>query len=151
MCQKGSGLVKALGLSVILAVTLISQFAGGAEENLRHAVAIDGDTIRVLHLRSNVRILGLDTPELRGKCPAEKEKARQAKARMQELIDDGITLKFDRRKTDKYGRLLAHVTDATGRDVAVVMIDEGLARPYDGGKRAGWCSPSDQTLGQAGR
>jgi micrococcal nuclease len=135
--------MKAIGLAVVMAV-VGAQVTGSAEEKLRHATAIDGDTIRVLGSRQSVRILGLDAPELHGKCPAEIEKARRAKARMQALIDGGITLEFEGRRIDKYGRLLARVIDETGRDVANVMISEGLARPYDGGRRDGWCSPSDR-------
>lgn len=145
---KGLDPVKAMGLAVILVVVL-AQTAGSeeiAEVRLLHATAVDGDTIHILGRRQSVRIKGLDTPELHGKCPAEIEKARLAKKRMQELIDGGVTLEFDGRRIDKYGRLLARVIDATGRDVAAVMIDEGLARPYDGGHRDGWCSPADRVL-----
>ena len=39
---------------------------------------------------------------------------------------------------DKYGRSLATLTIG-GRDVAGIMIAEGLGRPYKGGKREGWC------------
>jgi micrococcal nuclease len=39
---------------------------------------------------------------------------------------------------DRYGRSLARVT-VDGEDLAVVMVREGLARPYRGEKRASWC------------
>jgi endonuclease YncB( thermonuclease family) len=39
---------------------------------------------------------------------------------------------------DRYGRTLAVVL-ADGRDVAEVLIGEGLAREYHGGRREGWC------------
>jgi endonuclease YncB( thermonuclease family) len=35
--------------------------------------------------------------------------------------------------------MLAVVRDARGRDVAGILIGEGLARPYHGGRRSGWC------------
>ncbi|WP_290897841.1 thermonuclease family protein [Hoeflea sp.] len=41
-------------------------------------------------------------------------------------------------RTDRYGRTLACVY-ADGRDVAKALIAAGLARPYDGGRREGWC------------
>jgi len=41
---------------------------------------------------------------------------------------------------DKYRRTLAHVYVA-GSPVADVMIGEGFARAYDGGKRLPWCKP----------
>jgi endonuclease YncB( thermonuclease family) len=39
---------------------------------------------------------------------------------------------------DKYFRLDAEVW-ADGENMSTVLLAEGLARPYDGGKRKGWC------------
>jgi len=106
---------------------------------------VDGDTIRVdlacdveaVCKNQAVRIRGVDTPELRGKCAFEKAAAKRAKDRLAELLaDEGITLtNIDK---DKYGRLLAHVS-AGGVDVAQILINEGLGRAYNGGKRQAWC------------
>lgn len=42
-------------------------------------------------------------------------------------------------KWDKYGgRILAEV-HVDGRSLADMLIERGLARPYHGGKRDGWC------------
>jgi len=97
---------------------------------------IDGDTIAVGG--TTIRIIGLDAPELRGACPAEIRLARRAQARLVQLLGAGHQV--ERRGRDRYGRTLAVVRDARGRDVAPVMIREGLARPYNGrGPRGGWC------------
>lgn len=97
---------------------------------------VDGDTLRCGAER--VRVVGLDAPELHGRCPREIRQARAAKDRLAELVAGGVTLRT--RGRDRYRRLLAVVRDRQGRDVAAVMIREGLARPYDGrGRRAGWC------------
>ena len=97
---------------------------------------VDGDTLRCGAQR--VRVIGLDAPEMRGQCPREVRRARAAKDRLAELVAEGVTLRT--RGRDRYRRLLAVVRDRQGRDVAAVMIREGLARPYDGrGRRAGWC------------
>lgn len=99
-------------------------------------VATDGDTLRCG--RERVRIMGLDTPELRARCPAELRLARAARDRLDALIARGVTLEPHGR--DRYRRLLAVVRDRQGRDVAQVLIREGLGRPYDGrGRRGGWC------------
>jgi len=37
------------------------------------------------------------------------------------------------------GRVLADVETDDGTDVAAYMLATGLARPYDGSARAGWC------------
>lgn len=99
------------------------------------ATVVDGDTIRVRNGR--VRIMGLDAPELHARCPQEAVMARQATERMRQLIAGGVAL--EPHGHDRYGRVLAVVTDAQGRDVARVMIGEGLARAYSGGRREGWC------------
>jgi len=100
------------------------------------AVAVDGDSLLVDGRR--VRIMGLDAPEMRGRCPREQQLARMARDRMAELIAGGV--RIQPHGNDRYGRLLAVVYDARGRDVAAVLIREGLARPYGGrGRREGWC------------
>jgi micrococcal nuclease len=76
---------------------------------------------------------------MHAQCGREFDLAWRATNRMSELIADGVELEPHGR--DQYGRVLAVVTDAQGRDVAAVMISEGLARPYWGGRRDGWCAP----------
>jgi micrococcal nuclease len=38
-----------------------------------------------------------------------------------------------------YGRVLADVETQAGEFVAGQMLERALVRPYDGGRRAGWC------------
>lgn len=118
----------------LLALLLAAVFSLPAAA-LERARVVDGDTIRVDG--EPVRVIGLDAPEIRGRCPAEVAAARRAKARMAELIANGVTLRPHGR--DRYRRLLAVVMDSRGRDVAAVMIREGLARPYGGERRESWC------------
>jgi endonuclease YncB( thermonuclease family) len=47
-------------------------------------------------------------------------------------------LKFVREGTDDYGRALIFAS-TDGVPVARKMISSGLARPYDGEARLGWC------------
>jgi len=107
-------------------------------EAVTSAVSVyDGDTITIDGER--IRILGLDTPEIgRGaRCAAEARAAEEARDELHRLLRGAeITLRRD--GTDRYGRTLAYVY-ADGRDVAGVLIGTGLARPYDGGRRDGWC------------
>ena len=81
--------------------------------------------------------MGLDAPEMRGQCPLEIRLAREARARMSALVARGVSL--HPHGPDRYGRLLAAVRDRQGRDVAAVMIREGLAGPYGGERRWNWC------------
>ncbi|MCH7554742.1 MAG: thermonuclease family protein [Proteobacteria bacterium] len=112
---------------------------------------IDGDTIAVRariwigqSVETRVRIVGVDTPELRGKCALEIELAAAAREFVVEALgDQPVTLRDVR--YDKFGgRVLARVESSTGKDIARLLIAAGLGRPYDGGKRAPWCdSPTD--------
>lgn len=104
----------------------------------------DGDTFRAripvwdnIDVVTAVRIRGIDTPEIKGKCPAEKAAALEAKARLAVLLNGKVQLL--RVEPDKYsGRVDADVT-VNGKPVAAILIAEGLARPYTGGARQGWC------------
>lgn len=102
----------------------------------------DGDTIRatVDGKSEPVRLMGLDTPEIgdKARCPVEQAAAVAARDRLRELIDAATDRRLCPNGRDKYRRLLAWLI-LDGRDASAVLIQEGLARPYDGGKRQGWC------------
>ena len=107
---------------------------------------IDGDTIAVRariwigqSVDTRVRIVGVDTPELRGECALEIELAAAARELVVEALgDQPVTLRDVR--YDKFGgRVLARVESYTGEDIARLLIAAGLGRPYDSGKRAAWC------------
>jgi micrococcal nuclease len=101
-------------------------------------IVVDGDTIKAPY-GVTYRLLGYDTPETRfAKCDAELELGLAAKHRLEELLARGEVRVLESGKEDRYGRSLAAVT-VNGRDVGDILIDEGLARPYQGGKRASWC------------
>lgn len=105
----------------------------------------DGDTMTVdahpwpgLTIRTAVRLVGIDTPEINGKCSDERNLAQAAKAALTTLAGTSVLLVGV--QPDKYGgRVDARVMGADGRDLAAAMIAAGHGRPYDGGRRAGWC------------
>ena len=73
---------------------------------------VDGDTVDVtldlgfsLYLKQRVRILGIDTPELRSRDPEEKISAQVAKAFAEQWFSEGV-LTITTYKDDKYGRIL---------------------------------------------
>ncbi|WP_184566897.1 thermonuclease family protein [Sulfitobacter undariae] len=99
---------------------------------------VDGDTIALgAH---NIRLMGFDTPETyRAKCTFERNRGDAATKRLRNLVNGANTL--DVRLTgrrDKFGRGLGGLY-VDGRDVGALLIEEGLARPYHGGTRQGWC------------
>jgi len=96
----------------------------------------DGDTIRIGSER--IRIVGLDAPEMNGKCREERRLAQRAKEALQIELASG-QVEIVRQGKDRYKRTLARVY-VDDRDVSSSLIAKGLARPYLGGKRGGWCS-----------
>ena len=99
---------------------------------------IDGDTAKVGNV--NFRLVGYDTPETwKPKCEYERALGQAATARARELIELAQVVDFVILPgKDKYGRGLASIY-IRGVDLGKVLVNEGLARPYDRGRRAGWC------------
>ena len=86
-----------------------------------------------------VRVMELDTPELKAACAKERELAKAAKLRAAELLTGRIRLEVPQaRAFDKFGRLLARVRLEDGRYLAGVLIREGLGRKWTG-RREPWC------------
>ena len=90
--------------------------------------------------KMSVRILGIDTPEIRGaECEKEKELGLKARTFANKVFREARNIKFSDLKWDKYGgRILSNVY-LDGYLYADMIINEQLARPYDGGKKEGWC------------
>jgi len=107
---------------------------------------IDGDTIDIQaqiwinqNIQTRVRLAGIDTPELRGRCAQEKALAQKAQVALVELIQSAeITL--HNIHYGKYGgRVIADVTNDQGVNIAHILIQQGFARSYTGKKRTPWC------------
>ena len=81
--------------------------------------------------------MGIDTWESRTRDLEEKKKGLAAKARNKELLESG-TFKIVSHGTGKFGRVLGEVfveTDNGLQSVNQILIDEGHAYEYDGGKK----------------
>ncbi len=98
---------------------------------------VDGDTFWMEG--EKIRILDIDTPELHpARCAEEERLGQAAKSRLHDLLNSGaVTLHRAGRDRDRYGRLLRRV-EVSGQPVGDMLIGEGLARPYAGGRRS-WC------------
>ena len=102
----------------------------------------DGDTITIASklpyegspiYKFQVRLNGIDTPELKTKNPAEKERATQCKQALSSLcLSHFVTL--ENVSLEKYGRILADV-HCEGIHLNQYMIDNGFAVKYDGGHK----------------
>ena len=112
----------------------------------RGNVCYDGDTCYVIApslpeslQKMSVRVLGIDTPEIRGDCDKEKALAKQGRVVANREFRAAKFIEFRDLKWDKYGgRVLSNVY-LDGELYAQKLIDSGLARAYDGGTKKGWC------------
>tara|TARA_R100000030_G_scaffold79591_3_gene62464 strand:- start:406 stop:858 length:453 start_codon:yes stop_codon:yes gene_type:complete len=112
----------------------------------RGNVCYDGDTCYVLAptlpeplQKMSVRILGIDTPEMRAECAEEKKLALKGRELANKMFRSAEKIIFDNLKWDKYGgRVLADVY-LDGKSYKDEIINAGLARPYDGGTKESWC------------
>ena len=110
----------------------------------------DGDTITIKCLigfecnnkgKISIRVLSVDTPEIKSSCANEKKLARKAKQHTVDFVRNAksITLLYDKYEIyDRYGRLLADVI-VDHVKLSKSLIEAGLGREYYGGKRQGWC------------
>lgn len=101
---------------------------------------VDGDTFWLDG--EKIRIADIDTPETHPPhCPYEAALGEQATQRLRALLNAGpITLAANPggNSHDRYGRRLA-IVERDGASIGMMLVSEGLARPYAGGPRAGWC------------
>lgn len=112
---------------------------------------IDGDTFRArVHVwlgqsvEVKVRLKGVDTPEMNGKCAAEKKLARQAKAFAENWLKENPAQLVDVHYGTYAGRVLASVQrrgtpNAADKSLSAALLAENLAKPYKG-RRARWCA-----------
>ena len=107
----------------------------------------DGDTL-IINLPAlppvfghhlGVRLRGIDTPELHGKCEAEARKARAARDYVIQRLSQAKAVALKDPARDKYFRLDVTVM-VDGVNLNQDLIQRGYARPYTGQRRQGWCS-----------
>ena len=106
----------------------------------------DGDTIHVVFKMPNsnecykwiVRVMGIDTPEMKTKNTYEKQLATKARDFLRNLILDKIVL-VECLDFDKYGRLLGDIyCEGNEMSISNQLIEKGYAKSYDGGTKSKW-------------
>lgn len=112
-------------------------------KNVSIASVYDGDTFKI-NLNCSlavycekvpVRVLGVDTPEIKGKTTKEKRLAKEAKAFTKDFLEKG-PISLTNCSRDKYFRLLCDVTNAQGKNLAQELIKKDLGYEYWGGKKS---------------
>ena len=87
----------------------------------------------------SIRVLGIDTPEIRGKCSEEKKLALKARIFANKVFRSANKIEFKNLQWGKYGGRLLSDVYLDDKLYSKMIIDEGLARPYDGKTKKGWC------------
>lgn len=104
-----------------------------------------------LFQRKDLRLYGVDTPEMRGEQHRAGVIVRDFVRGL--ILNKDVLITTQRDKTGKYGRLLASITIpalsiSSGTDLATILINKGYAKPYFGGKKDGWSMEEiDKILG----
>lgn len=88
--------------------------------------------------RVGIRVIGVDTPEIRGKCDKEKRLAVEARDYVERTLSESETIVLTDVERGKYYRLTARVW-VHGEDLAQLLINKGYGRAYQGEQREGWC------------
>ena len=88
----------------------------------------------------SVRVRHVDTPEIRGKLPCEKDSARNAKRLVENLLRRAKRIDLKNVDKDKYFRILADVS-IDGADLKDYLLKNNLAYRYEGGtkEKIDWC------------
>jgi endonuclease YncB( thermonuclease family) len=89
---------------------------------------VDGDTLKLSDGR-NVRLIGINAPELAHHGRTTEPFAEAARSRLQALVDASgarLSLQVGREARDHYGRTLAHAYDRSGENLEARLLAEGL-------------------------
>ena len=107
----------------------------------------DGDTFRVnidslppiLGKNIPIRLEGVDTPEIQGKCQYEKDLAIKARDFVRSKLDNAKEIMLNNLQRGKYFRIVADVT-VDGVSLEKELLENELAYKYSGGKKSSWCN-----------
>lgn len=130
----------------------------GTKTHARVVSVYDADSITVIipfagtFSKFNIRLFGIDSPEMKSKIAEVKEKAVKARERVINLITGGKAANLSKKELqyylganitlvyiecfdqDKWGRTLAKVylKEGEAKSVSDILVDEKLAYPYFG-------------------
>lgn len=139
-----AGIVLAIGLAACQSVAAARTY--GDFSDVEFIRCYDGDTCTfiipglhpLLGERISVRIRGIDTPEIKGKCGSERVLAGAARNAVDRMLRQASRIDLMGVGRGKYFRILASVV-ADGQDISIILIENGLAVGYGGGRKKGWC------------
>lgn len=93
----------------------------------------DGDTITfdlpglhpIIRDKISIRVNGIDTPEINGKCEKEKYDAQQAKEMVADILKDSEQINLRNMERGKYFRIAADVI-VDGENLADLLVEAGV-------------------------
>ena len=139
---------KAATLVLYLTVTFQAQAAPqyGTVTVSKVISVYDGDTFRVnidslppiVGKNIAIRVNGVDTPEIRGKCQYENNLALEARDFVRDKLSNAKEIKLTNLQRGKYFRVVANVL-VDGVSLEQELLDNELAYEYSGGKKLSWC------------
>ena len=119
----------------------------GDYDNAIYIRTYDGDTITfnlpglhpIIGEKISIRVNGIDTPEIKGKCEKETYDAKQAQQMVADILKEAEQIDLKDMERGKYFRIAADVI-VDGENLADVLVEAGVAVRYDGGKKTHqWC------------
>ena len=136
-----------LSLSFLLNPSYSTAKSFGDYEGAIYIRNYDGDTVTfnlpglhpIIGKKINIRVNGIDTPEIRGKCEKEIYDAKQAQQMVADILNDAEQIILKNMERGKYFRIAADVI-ADDESLADMLIEAGVAVRYDGEKKIHkWC------------
>ena len=139
--------INLLFLMILLIVSSINAAPQYGTVTVSKVISVyDGDTFRVnidslppiVGKNIAIRVNGVDTPEIRGKCQYEKNLALEARDFVRGKLANAKEIKLTNLQRGKYFRVVANVL-VDGVSLEQELLDNKLAYSYDGGKKLSWC------------
>jgi len=139
--------INLLFLMVLLTVSSIKAAPQYGTVTVSKVISVyDGDTFRVnidslppiVGKNIAIRVNGVDTPEIRGKCQYEKNLALEARDFVRGKLANAKEVKLTNLQRGKYFRVVANVV-VDGVSLERELLDNKLAYKYSGGKKLSWC------------
>jgi micrococcal nuclease len=137
-------------LSILIILLLASPTYAKSFGDFEGAIYVrnyDGDTVTfnlpglhpIIGEKISIRVNGIDTPEIRGKCEKETHDAKQAQQMVADILKDAEVITLKKMERGKYFRIAADVI-VGGENLGDILVDAGVAIRYDGGKKTkNWC------------
>ena len=138
---------------LLLFICLLGVFSAQAAPEYGTAIVskvisvYDGDTFRVdidslppiVGKNIPIRLNGVDTPEIQGKCQHEKDLALKARDFVRNKLANAKEIKLTKIQRGKYFRVVANVL-VDGVSLEQDLLENKLAYKYTGGKKTSWCN-----------